>query len=212
MKNKTTTELHVPPEFGGLRLVAGHPALDFVNTVKFRNQTEPGDRLTDFKAALAWSTMAGVMNAGSAQIFTKLALHDQFAATAAFDEIILLREALRQVLPARETAEDVQKQAVKVINELLAELATLRRFDTETIGLSIDLPIQCPRDLIFWIGLTIEDLLTRDESKKIGYCDGSDCDWVYLDGGRGRKRRWCDSRTCGNTARVRQYRNKKTGA
>ncbi|MEM6311317.1 MAG: CGNR zinc finger domain-containing protein [Pseudomonadota bacterium] len=34
---------------------------------------------------------------------------------------------------------------------------------------------------------------------------------MFLRGTRGPVRRWCDSRTCGNAARVRQYRtNQKT--
>lgn len=210
MAEEMTTASPDPPEFGGLRLVAGHPALDFVNSVKFRGQNAPGDRLADYQAALAWSQVAGVIDEATAQSFRRLAETDPASANAAFREMIALREALRRVLPPRRTTARDQEQAKTLLDALLARLAQHRRVDLEDIALRIELPVEHPRDLILWVGSAIDDLLTRDQSKRIGFCDGEDCDWVYLDGGRGRTRRWCDSRTCGNAARVRQHRSKKT--
>ena len=210
MANEMTAPPSGPPAFGGLRLVAGHPALDFVNSVKFRGMDAPGDRLTDYEAALAWSQVAGIIDEATASKFRRLAETDPAAAEAAFRGSIELREALRRVLPARNPGARGQQAAKTLLDDLLARLAQHRRFDPERIGLRIELPVTHPRDLILWIGVAIEDLLTRDQSKRIGFCDGEDCDWVYLDGGRGRARRWCDSRTCGNAARVRQHRSKKT--
>ncbi len=210
MTSQTTATPSGPPEFGGLRLVAGHPALDLVNSVKFRGRDEPEDRLTDYAATLAWSQVAGVVDAATIEAFRQLAEADPNAANAAHREIVGLREALRRVLPSRKIASIGQGEAKTLLDGLLARLARHRRFDPETIALRIELPVEHPHDLILWVGLAVENLLTRDGSKRIGFCDGEDCDWVYLDGGRGRARRWCDSRTCGNTARVRQYRSKKT--
>jgi len=210
MAEEMTTASPDPPEFGGLRLVAGHPALDFVNSVKFRGQNSPGDRLADYQAALAWSQVAGVIDEATARSFRRLAETDPASANAAFREMIALREALRRVLPPRRTTARDQEQAKTLLDALLARLAQHRRVDLEDIALRIELPVEHPRDLILWVGSAIDDLLTRDQSKRIGFCDGEDCDWVYLDGGRGRTRRWCDSRTCGNAARVRRHRSKKT--
>ena len=209
MTEDTSSTTPDRPEFGGLRLVAGHPALDFVNSVKFRGRSVPGDRLEDYAAAVAWSRVAGVIDDDAASAFRRLGEADLEAAAAAHREVVRLREALRSILPSREGGADARGMAEALLGELLTCLAQHRRIDRETMSLRIEPPVGHPRDLILWLGLAVQDLLTRDVSKRIGFCDGDDCDWVFLAGSRGRARRWCDSRTCGNAARVRQHRGKQ---
>ncbi|MFW6202566.1 MAG: CGNR zinc finger domain-containing protein, partial [Gemmatimonadota bacterium] len=52
--------------------------------------------------------------------------------------------------------------------------------------------------------LTSEDALSR-----VGQCAGERCGWLFVDLGRGRPRRWCDMRDCGNVAKVRAYRRRQ---
>ncbi|MFH8680061.1 CGNR zinc finger domain-containing protein [Streptomyces lydicus] len=41
-------------------------------------------------------------------------------------------------------------------------------------------------------------------------CAGEHCSLVYLDGSRGRRRRWCSSEVCGNRERVARHRRRST--
>jgi predicted RNA-binding Zn ribbon-like protein len=64
-----------------------------------------------------------------------------------------------------------------------------------------------------WIGQVERDLagafvwmLRRAHPPRIKVCAG--CGAVFYDGSKNRSRRWCDSRTCGNRARVRRHRSR----
>jgi len=196
-------------EFDGIRLVAGHPALDFVNSVKYRGQSNPGDRIADYAAAVAWSEVAGIIDAKTAATFRSLGGSNPKAGHEAYLQLLEMREALCQLLPHSAEGPEKRASAEERIHALLAEVANHRRIDPETIALVPDLPVEEPGDLKLWIGFAIQDLLSRDTTRRIGCCEGSDCDWVFVEGGRGRARRWCDSRTCGNAARVREHRRKQ---
>ena len=74
--------------------------------------------------------------------------------------------------PAGKMVTDDNVEATSLIDDLLSQLAKQRRFDPETIGLRTELPAQHPSDLILWLGRSIENLLTREKSKRIGFCDG----------------------------------------
>jgi predicted RNA-binding Zn ribbon-like protein len=50
------------------------------------------------------------------------------------------------------------------------------------------------------------ELLQSEELGRVRRCDGEDCRWLFLDTSRSRNRRWCDMADCGNTAKVRRYR------
>jgi predicted RNA-binding Zn ribbon-like protein len=54
------------------------------------------------------------------------------------------------------------------------------------------------------LALELQTLLTTTPGR-VGICADKQCQWVFLDTSRGRNRRWCDSRDCGNRHRVRRY-------
>jgi len=200
-------------EFDGLRLVAGHPALDFVNSVKYRGGAEPGDRVTTYAALVNWAEFAGVIDTSTASEFRRLASLKPGAASSAQTEIIILREAFRSLLPPLVEDEHAIQEAEAILTSVLREVAKYRQIDPASLSLVAKLPVQRPSDLLLWIGLTLEDFMLRDPKHEVGCCDGCDCDWVFLRGTRGPARRWCDSRTCGNAERVRQYRlNQNSGS
>jgi predicted RNA-binding Zn ribbon-like protein len=49
-------------------------------------------------------------------------------------------------------------------------------------------------------------MLRRSHPPRIKVCEG--CGAVFYDESKNRTRRWCDSSTCGNRARVRRYRER----
>jgi predicted RNA-binding Zn ribbon-like protein len=55
---------------------------------------------------------------------------------------------------------------------------------------------------------SFSSMLRRQHPPRIKVCDGPDCDAVFYDESRSRTRRWCDSRRCGNRARVRRFRQR----
>jgi predicted RNA-binding Zn ribbon-like protein len=55
---------------------------------------------------------------------------------------------------------------------------------------------------------SVIELLENKQPSSINVCDASDCDWLFLTHSNPRRRRWCDSTTCGNQNRVKRFRAK----
>jgi predicted RNA-binding Zn ribbon-like protein len=56
------------------------------------------------------------------------------------------------------------------------------------------------------IAASLADTLTRHECERVKICANDGCRWAYYDVTKGRTRRWCNDRTCGNRDRVRRSR------
>ena len=55
-------------------------------------------------------------------------------------------------------------------------------------------------------------LLTSPDRKRIKECASNNCLWLFLDTTKNHKRRWCDMKSCGNRAKVREHRRRKRAA
>ena len=53
---------------------------------------------------------------------------------------------------------------------------------------------------------SFSSMLRRSHPTRIRVCADESCGNVFYDASRSRTRHWCDSRTCGNRARVRRHR------
>ncbi len=190
------------PTFDGLFLVAGHPALDLVNTVKYRGQSDPQDRLTDFGAVVAWAHVAGLIDSGQAAMLA------QEEGARVWSKVLALRESLWVLMNADWVSQKALTGARKTIETAISGLRYRAEIDPQTGVLQKVIALNGPRDLLARITDAIADLLTRRGDFLIKTCDGCDCDWLFIDHTKARRRRWCDSRTCGNQARVRTYREK----
>jgi len=80
-------------------LVAGHLALDLVNTVTARN-AEPVEWLTGYPRLLQWASLTGEFDPGALHALHRLSADAPAAATAALHATRELREALHDVTSA----------------------------------------------------------------------------------------------------------------
>jgi predicted RNA-binding Zn ribbon-like protein len=55
-------------------------------------------------------------------------------------------------------------------------------------------------------------ILRRSRPPRLKRCADESCRRVFYDATRSRTRRWCDSGTCGNRARVRRHRTRAAGS
>jgi predicted RNA-binding Zn ribbon-like protein len=59
------------------------------------------------------------------------------------------------------------------------------------------------------IAASLADTLIRYDRERVKICANDGCRWAYYDVTKGRTRRWCNDRTCGNRYRVRRARAAK---
>jgi len=56
------------------------------------------------------------------------------------------------------------------------------------------------------IAASLADTLTQFDRERVKICANDGCRWAYYDVTKGKTRRWCNTRTCGNRDRVRRAR------
>jgi predicted RNA-binding Zn ribbon-like protein len=58
------------------------------------------------------------------------------------------------------------------------------------------------------IALSFAELLAAGDGARVKVCRNVDCLWVFYDSTKGKTRRWCSDKVCGNRDRVRRARSK----
>jgi predicted RNA-binding Zn ribbon-like protein len=190
----------------GYRFVAvgGHVALDLVNTISWR--TDPSrciDRVPDLDGLLAWAHSLDVIApAGPSAAANRFG--EGREAAEAFQRIRDLRSAVADVVEAHIDHVPVPRRPLTVLQR---QFATAVRSAAVTSELPLRWAVQ-PVDLPglgAHLALEAVDLLQSPRLELARRCDGAGCGWLFLDTTRNHSRRWCDSRDCGNRARVRRH-------
>lgn len=191
--------------FRDLALIGGHPALDFLNTVKYRGDDEPQDRFETFGDIIAWSRAAGLLSTREAGRLSAQCEAEEMAGRT-FAEICGFREDVRLLLPGSQRTKRAHRQAISRVEAAIMSLRPVAKIDAVSAALDRTIVVNCADDLkarMIWV---VADALARRPALRIGCCAGADCDWLFVDRTKAGRRKWCDSQTCGNLARVRRFR------
>lgn len=195
-----------PPKF-----IAGAPGLDLLNTVEWRGDPQlRADRLSSFEELAIWCTRAGLIEAeGEEELFRAARRHpDQ--ARHVLSQVIDLRETLAFLL---EHPGGPQPRHVEALNRKLSNARCRPCLVLEPDGrLRSDIvPDGAPLERLFaTIALEVASLLAPDRAGRVCVCANPRCGWFFLDTSRNHSRRWCDMATCGNQAKARAHRARRT--
>jgi predicted RNA-binding Zn ribbon-like protein len=211
MPAQTTEDVHY-------HLEEGHLCIDFVNTAYI--QTDPSapfgyhqidDKLTDLAALARWGEQAGVIEPYEAKFVAA-------ANPARVVDFVTLREALRRVIRAHSSDQEIPASALRTINQAVPPVLSHTRVAASDHGFHVAIDELCGDasdpdhvlDHLVWaIGQSIISLLTdHDELDMIRACPADDCGYLFRDTSHGR-RRWCDMKTCGNRAKVQRFRERQ---
>ncbi len=199
--------------FEGLPQVGGHPALDLMNTVEYRGQLEPRDRLTSLERLLTWSEMAGLIDCSESRGLRQLARDFPDNAERALQNIAELREEARKALGARLNGA-IDADAMEFLRARVERAARGVRivFGSEGTSFRREHELGGFDELVDRIALSIENLFSLADRERLRECEGENCDWLFFDRSRSRHRRWCHPGQCGNAARVRNFRARRSAA
>lgn len=200
-----------PRTLDNLEIVGGHPAVNFVNTVSAWNVAQPADYLTDLDDFLEWCEQHGLLWKRAAAHFTAAPARDK---AAAFAEVRKLRDSLHAVFAARAAAKPLPQDRLDHLNELIRQTVAWRRVaaDEASGGRDIccvwdfhDAPAIAALGPVTWLAA---DFLERGDMDRLKACPGEQCGWLFVDASRNRSRHWCSMKTCGNTAKVKRFRQR----
>ncbi|SEQ69443.1 Putative stress-induced transcription regulator [Amphritea atlantica] len=185
--------------------IGGHPALDFVNTVEDQDKRRDSSRISEWASFLGWAQVSYVFSEEQMNV-----LENEIQQTD-------ISTLLRNIHDLRETAYAAlsgiasgEKQTDDALQKLEEGIRTALR--NSSLKLKENSYIWVP-DMVNpnWVidvlTLSIESLLRFHDISKLKECGR--CSWMFLNQGRGRGRRWCNMKTCGNRAKSVSFRKRK---
>jgi predicted RNA-binding Zn ribbon-like protein len=178
------------------RRVAGHLALDFVNTYAGWGSSDGREYLVDYDALVVWAGEAGLVSSSEVPRLQRHARADGCAARRTLERAVDLRAALHEVI-----TDPDHWTGIEVVGSAVARAAGRARIEGGprprwVAADGLDRPLDAA-------ALAAADLLTRAPLDDVRSCPGDGCGWMFLDP-RGR-RRWCRMEWCGNRAKVRAH-------
>jgi predicted RNA-binding Zn ribbon-like protein len=187
-------------------VVAGHLALDLVNTVTARN-AEPIDWLTGYSQLVDWASVTGEFDPDALSALRRRSANAPDAAAATLPDTRRLREAVCDVTTAIIRNDVAPLEGLRRVelawkaaagDAVLALAAGKARLQVtvETSGLAY---------LNHELALRSFELLQALPLARTRICPGPHCGWLFIDRSRGGQRRWCDMATCGNAAKTARH-------
>ena len=196
-----------------VKFIGGRLCLDFVNTVGGRDPDGAAlrDKIGDYEELLAWSVLAGTVDRRPAGALARLAARDPEDAAAVLARAIRLREDLFRIFECAIEGRRPPDSAAETLRRELSIARPRQFFAAHSGRFKWTFPPPSTLDYILWpLPLSAAELLASDDLAGLRRCRGVDCGWLFLDSSRNHRRQWCDMRDCGNRAKVRRFRRKRT--
>ena len=207
---KLTAEF--PRSLETLEWVGGHVALDFANTLSDRVSAEPKPYLHSYEDLLDWCQKADLIGPISRR---HLSAGSERAKTAAFKESEELSTALFTVFRAAARQEALPQDSLDYLNSLVQRTVAWRNISAcddegRKISCGWDFKGAAPYAVLGPIVWRAMDLLENGPLDRIKECPPPEgCGWLFMDLSKNRSRQWCSMKTCGNTSKVRRFRERR---
>jgi predicted RNA-binding Zn ribbon-like protein len=192
------------------QLIAGHPVLDFVNTLDYRfRDAGPIELLSSHADLMGFVRQSGL--ASDSQCAALQGTSHTPAAAKALRSARELREGLAAWFYAADAENPARLEAVKTLERCfldadrhreLAALNALRvawtwgRFENH------------PHLPVWLIARAAAGLLISEDTGRIHQCKSAACRWLFLDMSRNHSRCWCDMKICGNRMKARRFQRR----
>jgi len=201
-------------------LVAGHPALDLVNTVEPRLPRsapgEPAEAVLDHfavpSAVLLWGRRSGLLTEAEAAAEEAAWRSAPELAERCRDAVVAAREALYDVLT--DSSVDPQLGLLSANWATAAGRSQLRPTRSGRPEFEQVVGTEPGLVLLDRISVAVVQLLTTADLGLLRACplEEGGCGWLFLDRSRGRTRRWCVMADCGTKAKARRLNDRRRTA
>jgi predicted RNA-binding Zn ribbon-like protein len=189
-------------------LIAGHPALDFVNTLDWRfGGKSPEELLKSYGHLLEFAEQSKVLTAVQARRLERAGAASSGAqALASCREF---REALAEVFYAGLDARSPSAAARETLERYIQAARGRQKLNwRQSPRLEWEWP-DSDRDarLPLWaLAIGASELMTSETVDRLRACDNPECRWLFLDTSKNHTKRWCDMRLCGNRMKARRFK------
>jgi len=122
---------------------------------------------------------------------------------------IELREALRRLLLANNGAA-LERGAIETLNEATSDSTLAVRFDLDEGKPALAARGSGPGAVVAPIVAIVYEAMVNGTWGRLKACLADDCQAAFYDHSKNRSGTWCDMAVCGNRAKVRAHRERRT--
>jgi predicted RNA-binding Zn ribbon-like protein len=194
------------------KLLAGHPALELVNTLDLRFSTSATDLLPTYGDLLRLATQLRLLTEQQARKLARAI--DAQDAQRVLAGTVELREALAAVFYGRIEGGKPPARQLEILEKHFHAAAAHRslRADESHLVWSWSSAEQDPEIPLWELAQTASDLLVSSDAELVKDCGDPTCRWLFLDVSKNHTRRWCDMKTCGNRMKARRHQARYQGS
>lgn len=188
------------------KLVGGHPALDFINTVHDWSVPEPHDYLSEFAEAIRFGKATGLLTRAD-----DLRFRPQIARVE-LTRLRELRALLKRIFQMLLSGQAPSNMDLGKLSADLAEAARATRLMVATrtrrssqVAVTREITAENAGNALLRLRIVeaAATLLVSDAMLRVKSCPT--CGWLFLDVSKNRSRRWCSMDTCGAVAKSQRY-------
>jgi predicted RNA-binding Zn ribbon-like protein len=192
-----------------IQRIAGHPAIDFVNTLGGLPESADDEYVFAYADLLTWIEGSGLVDPRTVAALRHASEQHPERADEVLARALRLRDGLDAVLrshlagaPSRAPSLDFVREAyAAAVSHAELSWTAEARYDwiwgVAGAVAALDRPL--------WpLAVQVVDLLCAVPLDRLARC--GHCRWLFLDTSRNRSRRWCSMNACGAVMKMRRYR------
>jgi predicted RNA-binding Zn ribbon-like protein len=191
-------------------LVAGHPVLDFVNTLDNRfSDKGPTEKLLAYEDLLDFLLASALLSLSEARVLR--AFKQAPSEQRVLRRVKVLRERLAALLYSTEAHPTPTLRALQSEFESAHKHLALNWSRSPSAHAYWDWSASAPT--IEWpvrvLARAAESLLLSEDMASVRQCAQTSCRWLFLDLSKSHTRRWCDMKLCGNRAKASRFQARR---
>ena len=189
------------------QLIAGNPALDFVNTLDWRfRQAGPEELIESYDDLLRFMEQAELLTPKQARQLQRATGGSR--GRQVLQECKELREAIAQALYAELDGQSPSPASLKALEKYFKAARGRQELQWKKTGLAWKWrAIESDPEIPLWLlSTSAATLLLSEDVRRLRACGSPECRWLFLDTSKNHTRRWCDMRLCGNRMKARRFK------
>jgi predicted RNA-binding Zn ribbon-like protein len=182
-------------------LIAGHPALDLVNTLDWRfRESGAADLLKSYDDLLRFTQESGMLKPAQIRQLREA------PGARALQRCIELREAIAEILYAKLDGRSPTPASVKTLERSIKAARLQQQLHWKEGQLEWQWRENDAGLPLWTLSLSAVDLMLSEDIHRLRACDNPECRWLFLDTSKNHTRRWCDMEVCGNRMKARRFK------
>lgn len=187
--------------------------ITFTRTTGWEVRDRDGDDLISYGGLVDWAEREGLVDGETAAALRSRAGERPDEAVRVLEVATRMRAALYTTLTAVAREEEPPVESLDRLNAALRSAAShvLLAGEGRSFGWTFEASAREHLEWPVWrVARSAAELLTAEEVERLKLCDAHDCGWLFIDASRNRSRRWCDMADCGNRAKARRFRQRRS--